>query len=313
MDMYNTVSLANSGCVKEEEILKKYSLSINEFNHEKALKEARNNAFEKERNQIRDNLVKYYSPLLQNCDGKLFTVHITPKKSFLRDPINKLYTAGHKESFVIDLYELLAKTTAFHLSRNAKVHKNPNRKISGCFVVEQRDKEGGIISPHIHAIWRIDASIKVPFNTELMESVIAKGSMQIGQSKVPFKKIIKDIQVEQITESKGGLRGALQYQNKWAVDGIKNDRAATWFTGWTNVDILENIEARPASPKKEINDNQISCIVNELQDIQDQTFQMDTFTLNAPNSLKDFENVVSEIRSRICDDGNYKLYLVQLD
>ena len=247
------------------------------------------------------------------CDGSLFTVHITPKKSFLFDPINKFYTAGHKESFVIDLYELLAKTTAFHLSRNAKVHKNPNRKISGCFVVEQRDKKGGIISPHIHAIWRIDASIKVPFNTELMESVTAKGSMQIGQSKVPFKKIIKDIQVERITESKGGLRGALQYQNKWAVDGIKNDRAATWFTGWTNVDILENIEARPASPEKEINDNQISCIVNELQDIQDQTFQMDTFTLNAPNSLKDFENVVSEIGSRICDDGNYKLYLVQLD
>ena len=38
--MYNTVSLANSDCVNKEEILKKYSLSINEFNHEKALKEA---------------------------------------------------------------------------------------------------------------------------------------------------------------------------------------------------------------------------------------------------------------------------------
>ena len=145
--MYNTVSLANSGCVNKEGNLKKYSPSINEFKHQKSLNVARNHAFENKRNQIRDNLVKDNLPLLQNCDGTLFTVHITPKKSFLFDPINKFYTAGHKENFVIDLYELLAKTTAFHLSRTAKVHKNPNRKISGCFVVEQRDKEGGIIPP----------------------------------------------------------------------------------------------------------------------------------------------------------------------
>ena len=115
--MYNTVSLANSGCVKEEEILKKYSLSINEFKHQKSLNVARNHAFENKRNQIRDNLVKDNLTLLQNCDGTLFTVHIPPKKSFLFDPINKFHTASHKESFVIDLYELLVKTTAFHLSK----------------------------------------------------------------------------------------------------------------------------------------------------------------------------------------------------
>ena len=258
--------------MKGETPVRNLSSKIQNIKHQTTLEEARNHRIIKERNEIRDKLVNVYLPLLQNCNGKLFAIHITPQKAFLLKRENRFYTQEAKESFVVDLYELLVTKTSYHLSKNIHLKKNRNRFISGCFVVEQRSKEGAERSHHIHAIWRIDASIKVPFNTELMDSVIAKGSMQIGQSKVPFKKIIKDIQVERITESKGGLRGALQYQNKWAVDGIKNDRAATWFTGWTNVDILENIEARPASPEKEINDNQISCIVNELQDTQDQTF-----------------------------------------
>ena len=46
--------------------------------------------------------------------------------------------------------------------------------------------------------------------------------------------------------------------------------------------------------------------------IYDTLWRRRTVLKCAVNSLEDFENVVSEIRSRICDDGNYKNNLCSL-
>tara|TARA_Y100000385_G_scaffold230873_1_gene242642 strand:- start:683 stop:1471 length:789 start_codon:yes stop_codon:yes gene_type:complete len=244
--MYYSVYSLNDEVVKGETPVRNLSSKIQNIKHQTTLEEARNHRIIKERNEIRDKLVNVYLPLLQNCNGKLFAVHITPQKAFLLNTVNGFYTQEAKESFVVDLYELLVTKTPYHLSKNIHLKKNNNRFISGCFVVEQRSKEGAEISHHIHAIWRVDGSIKIPFTDDLMKNVINKGSMQISCKTVPLKNIIKDIKVEEITEEKGGLLGALQYQNKWAIDEFPKDRAkqkyraTTWFSSWTAKEILKN-------------------------------------------------------------------------
>ena len=105
--MYYSVYSLNDEVVKGETPVRNLSSKIQNIKHQTTLEEARNNRIIKERNEIRDKLVNVYLPLLQNCNGKLFAVHITPQKAFLLNTVNGFYTQEAKESFVVDLYELL--------------------------------------------------------------------------------------------------------------------------------------------------------------------------------------------------------------
>ena len=166
-------------------------------------------------------------------DGCLFSVSITPHKSWLMQPTNRLYDDNKKLDACMVITKLIQNECNYHLFKNPR-NKN-DRFIKGANVVETRDRHGSIKSHHQHGIWLLDPEVAPKFDNDFIETFLSKQTIDfLGQSH-KLKNIIDSIEIIPITNNghyKSSTKGWIEYMFKHEVDQKGEGKWFAWDGGF---------------------------------------------------------------------------------
>jgi len=134
---------------------------------------------------------------VSNQDGCLFSVSITPRKSWLMQPSNKLYDDNKKLDAVEEIIQLVQNNCNHYLWKNPSKHYD--KFIKGVNVVETRDRFGSKVSHHSHSLWLLHPTVAQRFNDELIDQVLKRSSMKYKYQSYRLSEIIHSIDIQPIT------------------------------------------------------------------------------------------------------------------
>lgn len=167
-------------------------------------------------------------------DGCVFAVSITPRKSWLMQPSNKLYDDNKKLEVCEQITQLIQNECNYHLWN--KPNKNTDKFIQGVNVVETKDRFGNKISQHQHGLWLLHPTVAPRFDDQFMSQFLARQTFQFMNRSYKLEDIIHSIDITPITNDVDPLTstsGWLGYMFKNDEDQKLLGKWTAWDNGWS--------------------------------------------------------------------------------